>query len=157
MALDVSSLANELARIFKSHPESPADAGVKIATAYYAYAQTALFGASLPVLVTAYRDAMAATLAAAFAVPGLPPIAANAFGSALTVFWSAVVVTGAQTGTSNGCPGAASVPAALLPVFLVPDATEEVAGMGVANALHTATLTVTATVSPPPGTILPIS
>ena len=106
--------------------------------------------------VAARLDAMAATLSAAFAVPGLPPIGSNAFGSALSVFWAAVPIVGAQSGSTTGCPGASSVPAQLIPIFLDFAATAEKSGQAMGAALHSATLTVTTALAPPPA-LVPIT
>lgn len=157
MALDVSKLGSALADVFANMPTSKDEAAKQIAQAYYDYASGGLFGASVPTLSSSQRDAMAGTITLGLTVPGLPMTIAAAFAAALTVFWIAVPVAGPQVGATAGCPGAASLIGSLPAVFLNLANTPETCGVGVAAALHTATMTVTASVAPPPGTVLPIS
>ncbi len=154
MPLDPSALASALQTLFESMPSSKEAAALGIANAYRDYVSTALFGSSVPVIIDDMRDAMASTLVASF---GAAPAVANAFGAALTTFWAAVPVVGAQVGVTAGCPGASSVPGTLVPVFTNLANTHATFAAGIASALHTATMTVTANVSPPPGTTLPIA
>ena len=157
MALDVTQLGNDLAAALATLPPSKEDAAMAISQCYLDYAQNGTFGASVPVLDNTYRDAMAATLAAALGLPGLAATAAAAYAAAVTTFWAVVAVAGPQVGTSNGCPGASALTGAIAAVFANLANTYATCGAGMAAALHTATLTVTATVSPPPGTVVPIA
>lgn len=157
MALDPIALGNAIAALFMSHPATKEIAAAGLAQAYFDYASTGTFGASLAVPTTVQRDAMAATLATALTLPGIALTAATGFATALTAFWVAVPVVGAQAGATVGCPGAGAVGPAMAPTFLNLANTEALAAQGMANALQTATLTVTANVAPPPGTVLTIA
>jgi hypothetical protein len=157
MALNPASLGADLGAVFAAMPPTPQECAEKIAKAYMAYAKAANFGASLPVIPSVNESAMAATLAAGLVSPGLPPIAAAAFSVAVTVFWIAVPVVGAMVGVTVGCPGAASLTGSIPVVLLNLANTPETCGLGIAMALHSATMSVTANVAPPPGTVLPIA
>ena len=78
-----------------------------LAQAYYDYTSTAIFGASLPVITTAQRDAMAATLAASLdPTVGLPLTAATAWSNAVNVYWLGVPVAGGSgAGVTTGAAG----------------------------------------------------
>lgn len=156
MALNPSSLVSAIVAVFVAMPPSKEQAAADIAQAYFAYASSGQFGASAPSLTTGHRDAMAATLATGLTVPGLPVTVAAAFAASVTTFWLAVPVIGAQAGATVGCPGAAALTGLLTTVFLNLANTPATCGAAVGGALHTATLTVTAAVTPPPGTVLPI-
>ena len=128
-----------------------------MAALYAAYAQTGMFGASLPVFTGAEKAALAAKLAAVFSLPAPNPAAfGTAWSTGLTAFWLTppIVVTGVQSGAVTALAGGATVSgvlAAIGPSNLAP-----VAASKVASALHTATLTCIATVAPPPGTLVTI-
>jgi hypothetical protein len=159
VALSQSGLASALEAVFVALPADAATAAADLAQAYYDYALDGLFGASTPTLTTSHRDAMAATLEAAISVPvsGLPATFAGAWSAAVATFWTAVPVAGAQTGATNGCPGAASLTGTLTTLFANLANTAATCAASLAAALHTATLTTTATVAPPPATVLPIT
>lgn len=155
-----TSLTSDVLALFNSSPATAHDAAVGLAQAYYNYVSGALFGLSLPVITTAMRDAMQATLETGLAVPGAPPTIAGAYGASLSAFWAAVPVAGGSgTGTTAGCPGASAAIGALTAVFANIANTASSAAAGIATALQTATLTVTATLTlPPAGPIVyPIS
>ena len=146
-----SNLAADIQAVFDRPPASPSAAAAGLAQAYYDYASTALFGASIPALTTAHRDAMAATLEAGLQVPGLPATAAGAYAASVATFWTAVACAGASgAGVTDGCPGASSLTASLSAVFLNLANTSETCAAGMAAALATATLTTTATLTLPP-------
>lgn len=157
--LDQSALSDSLEAIFASLPPTPAECAAQLAQAYVDYAGAGTFGASLPTLDDDRRDAMAATLEGAISDPavGLPATFAAAWASALTVFWTAVPVAGPQLGVTNGCPGASSLTGSLTGVLANLANTAETCASGMASAIHAATMTVQATVSPPPGTVVPIA
>lgn len=157
--LDQSSLASELTDVFEALPETAEAAALALANAYRAYAADGAFGASSPVILDVQRDAMKSTLFAAIEDPtvGAPATIAAAWSAAVTAFWIGVPVTGPQTGATVGCPGASALVGSLTPVFANVANTAEMCANGLAAALHTATMTVTATVAPPPGTVVPIS
>ena len=159
MALSQSDLKAALKAVFDAMPASHNAAAADLAAAYHDYAGGGLFGTSVPTLDDARRDAMAATLLAARATPasGLPATFAGAWTSALATYWTGAPVTGAQTGSTVGCPGAALQLAALTALFANLANTAETCATGLAAALHTATGTVTASVAPPPGTVLTIA
>lgn len=157
MALNQTTLSDGIEAVFASQPATASDAATALADAYHAYAGGALFGASTPTLTTSMRDAYASTLLGAISDPlvGLPATLAAAWGAATVAYWTAVPVTGAQAGVTvpPTVPAAAGISATLANVAN----TESVAAAGIALALHTSTLSVTATVAPPPGTVLPIT
>lgn len=159
MALSQSGLASSFRALFDSMPASASDAADGLAQAYYEYASAAMFGASTVAIPSVNRDAMAAALLSAIAVPvsGSPATFAAAWASAVTAFWIGVPVAGAQAGATVGCPGAASLAAPLTAVFPNLGNTTDTGSQGMASALHVATLTVTAAVAPPPGTVLPVT
>ena len=157
MALNSSALVSDIAAIFEAMPADKEEAALKIATAYKTYAVGGMFGASVPTITNAMRDTMKATLATGLTVPGLPPTVAAAFAASVAAFWIAVPVVGAQSGATTSCPGAAALVGSLTAVFANLANTAQSCGAAVGAALHTATLTVTATVSPPGGTVLPIA
>jgi len=159
MALDQSALSSSLAGVFGSMPASASAAASALAAAYYGYAQGGAFGASLPTITTAHRDAMAATLLGAISVPatGSPATFAAAWAVALQAFWLSVPVTGPQTGATAGCPGAAAITGPLTALFASNPASASDCASALAGHLHTATLTVAAAVTPPPGTVLTLA
>jgi len=155
-----TSLAADVQAVFDGSPASAHVAATGLAAAYYSYTSTALFGLSIPVITTAMRDAMAATLEAGLAVPGAPPTIAAAYGNSVNTFWTGVPVAGGSgTGVTTGCPGAGAAIATLTAVFANLANTSATAAAGIAAALATATLTMTATLTlPPAGPIVyPIS
>jgi hypothetical protein len=150
MALDSTALTDALVDVFENMPASKEDAAAAIAQAYFDYASDGQFSASAATPTEDYRDAMAGTLATGLTVPGLPLTIAAAFAAAVATFWTGVPVVGAQAGATVGCPGASALTGALSAVFANLANTAATCGAAVANALHTATLTVTAAVSPGP-------
>lgn len=155
MPLNPSKLSGALIPIFEAFPDSKDKAGRQIADAYRNYCGDGLFGSGAPVLTDIMRDAMATTLAKGLTVPGLPPTIAGAFAASVATFWIAVPVIGPQSGVTNGCPGAGAIAGALTGAFANLANTPQTIALAVAAAMHTATLTVTANVAPPPGTVAP--
>lgn len=153
MSLDTSALEDAVAAQMDESPDTIADAAAAWATVYDDYCQGATFGASVPTLTgrkAAFESVLLASLSS-----GVFATVCTAFGNAVAAYWLAVPVTGPQTGVVPTCPGASAIAAAL--AALAPVATREVAAATLAAALDTATRTCTATVSPPPGTVLPIA
>ena len=157
MSLDAAALSTALRNALESAPASASAAASALAAAYHTYATAGRFGTSIPTLPTAKRDAMAATLTAAL-VPasGSPASFANAWASALTVYWTGVAVTGTQTGTTTPPTGGAALIASLTALFASYPATASACASGLSSALDTCTKTTIATVTPPAGTILPL-
>ena len=151
-----TSLASDLQSVFAGMPASPAAAANALATAYDSYASGATFGAGAPVL-TGRKSVMASTLAAGMAVPGAVATFAGAWATAVGSYWTGVTVAGGQVGTCPTCPGAAGLTAGLTALFSNLANTAASAAAGLASALDTATRTCVATVSPPPGTVVPIT
>lgn len=149
MPLIKANLADDLAAVFASCPPSKEAAALAIAQAYHDYCFPHLFVASHAVLVDAFRDAMADTLAIALEPTlGLAATIANAIATAVNVYWGSLVhvpVIGfTGTGYCDGCPGASSLVGPLTTVFLNLANSYVSAGNGCADALHDATLTVEA-------------
>jgi hypothetical protein len=134
---------------------STAQAAADFAELYDAYAQDAQFGSSTPTL-TGRKAIFESTFAASLS-SGVFATVCTALGNAVAAYWgsSQVPVVGAQAGVVVGCPGAASIAAAL--AALAPVSSASVAASTISGALHAATTTCTAAVTPPPGTVLPIA
>jgi hypothetical protein len=156
MPLNQGALRAALENVFNSDPASPAAAANALAQAYDDYASAGVFGSSIPTL-TGKKAALASTLAGGLVVPGSAAALAGAWASGIAAYWTAVPVAGAQAGTTVGCPGAASLSGTLTTTFSNIGNTETSCATSLAGALHAATQTVTATVSPPPGTVVPIA
>lgn len=153
--LNLTSLTNSIRSVLESNPATGADAARGIANAYAGYAGGGTFGASTLVSTEPLRSALESQLTTGFASQSGATVAL-AFSTALSTGWVGLPVVGAQTGATVGCPGAAGVTATLTALFISQPPTHQLAAEGIAGALHTATLTVTAAVAPPPGTVLPI-
>ena len=155
MALDPGSLNSAVLAFMGATNPTTLDAANALADVYDAYAAGGLFGASVPTL-TGRKSLFASALAGGLAA-GNPLTAALALSGAVAAFWGTspapIPVVGAQVGTVNGCPGAAAIPGALAAMLAIPN-TKETSAATLAGVLHTATLTVTANVAPPPGTVL---
>ncbi len=150
-----TTLAADIQAVWDIPPTSISDAANGFAQAYYDYTSGALFGTSLPVLTTAHRDAMAATVFAALSAQVFATSAA-AVSAGVTAFWTAVPCAGASgAGNTNGCPGAGAIPAGLLAVGVTFPVTTAIAAAGFAAVLEVATATVTATLTLPPGGPIP--
>lgn len=159
MALSQSALATALKDVFDAQG-SAADSANGLAAAYADYAATGTFGASIPTITG--ESAMAATLLAAIQTPtaGSPAGFGSAWASALATFWTGVAVAGGSgAGTTAGCPESAVAGTAIAAVVAVLTNTTTIAADGIALALHTATLTVTAslTIPPNPPVVYPIA
>lgn len=147
-----TNLASDIQAILENAQPTPHDSAVKFAQAYYDYTSTALFAASIPVITTAMRDAMAATLETALAAsPGAAATAAGAFSAAVATYWTGVPVAGGSgVGVTTGCPGAGAITGGLTAVFLNLANTYATAASGMASVLQTATLTMTCDLTLPP-------
>lgn len=157
MALSQQNLAASLKAIFVSSQPSAADAANALASAYVSYASQGMVGASKLEVPSAKKTAMAAALLAVLSLPlGNPATVAGAWSAAVAAFWAGIPVIGVQSGSVTACPGAASLIASLTVVFSNPLNTADIAAQGMAAALHAATLTATATVAPPAGTVLTV-
>lgn len=158
MALSQSALAAALTATLSNTSATPASCASAMASDYYSYATAGMFGSSAVAIPPANQSAMASTLLAAISSPvtGNAGTFAAAWAAAVALFWTGVPVTGAQSGATVGCPGAATLSGTLLPILTVTNGTAASAASGIAAALHAATLTVTAAVAPPPGTTLTI-
>lgn len=159
MALNSAGLATAIQNVFESYPDSAADAASGLADAYYNYASAGQFGTSTIQLTPGHKSALESTLLSAIQDPESASASgfASAWSSGVATFWTAVPVAGAQSGVTNGCPGAAALSISLTSVFSNTENSASDAANQLATALHGATTTVTATVAPPPGTIAPIT
>lgn len=155
MPLIQADLGDALAAIFANYPASPEACALAMADAYIDYASSGAFGASVPVLTGDHRDALADVLLVAIELPalGLPATIAAAWAAGLAALWAAVPVVGLQIGATAGCPGAGSIIGSLTAVYANLANTAQTCGDGTAAALHSATLTVTANVAPPPSPV----
>jgi hypothetical protein len=161
MALDSGGLIAALAAVFQAFPPTSATCASGMAAAYTAYASAGMFGSSTIVVTGANTSALEGLLLAAIAVPltGNPASFGAAWAAGLTAFWTAppIAVTGGQTGVVTAIPGAPAVAGAITAAAAVLGNTAPGFAAVLGGVLHTATLTTTATVAPPPGTVLPIS
>lgn len=140
---------------------SPLSAASAWATAYANYTSTATFGPNLPVFTgleeTRFKLALLPAMSSPFA--GTPSTLAAALTQAVMSFWLAPpvpVVGPVQAGTVLPIPGLAALPSVLTSIFSVPTGDHISKAASIASALDAATRTITCTVVPPPGTILPI-
>ncbi|HEX7119494.1 MAG TPA: hypothetical protein VF212_11940 [Longimicrobiales bacterium] len=117
MALTRSTLADALADVFQSRPSTTAEAGLRWARAYHAYASGALSAAgSLPVnaaagfgiLVGAFTGALAAMDAEA---------AAAAITAGVMVFWQSMAWAGPTAAGTTAAPGNFALVPALAAIF----------------------------------------
>jgi hypothetical protein len=160
MALNPASLIQGLTVLFSGPAQSPQAAATQMANLYAAYAALGVFGASTPVFTGSEKQLLASTLAQTFSTPGPNPAAfGTVWSKGLTAFWLTppIVVAGVQSGVVTAIPGAATLPASLGALVAIPSNSPATAASKLANALHTATQTVVATVAPPPGTVVPIT
>jgi hypothetical protein len=155
MALDAGALEDALFSALGETPDTAAEAADNLANAYAGYASDGTFASSTVTIDGARINALAATLAAGLVPAPVPATFLAALASGVATFWTGAPVVGVQSGATVGCPGAASLPAALAAALAVPN-DRETAAQVLAAALHTATLTVTAAVVPDP-TPLPIA
>lgn len=151
-----ANLAADIEAVLRESNELQA-AAKKLAQAYYNYTSTALFGASIPVILPAMRDLMAATLAASLdPAVGLPITAATAWSNAVNAYWTAVPVAGGSgAGVTVGCPGAGAISGGMAAVFANPANTYATCAAGMASVLQTATLTMTCDLTLPPSGPVP--
>jgi len=158
MALNFAQLTDAFASIFSEQPAQSVLVAQKLASAYTTYASAGLFGASAPVLLPSNTLALQVLLAQAIAVPqvGNPALFGAAWAQGLLAFWATPPppVVGAQVGIVTVIVGAAVVAVPITSACANLAATPRVTATLIATAVHAATLTVTATVAPPPGTIL---
>jgi hypothetical protein len=157
MALSQSSLKSALEAVFNNPTSDKSAAATALANAYHDYAKGGTFGANTTVIPDAKRDALAATLLASIPAPAANAAAfINAWSTGLTTYWTAVTVTGGQTGSTAPPTGTAALVSSLTTTFASQN-TASAAATGLSAALHTCTLTVLAAVSPPAATVLPIA
>jgi hypothetical protein len=159
MPLIASVLQTGFQTLFESNSISSQAAADALAKTYATYAQAGTFGASVPVFTGLEQKALSATLLASFSSPQTqnPALWGTAWAAGLANFWLAppIVVSGAQAGLVTVALGIPLL-AAALPPTIVPQQSAASAAATLAAILHTATLTVIATVAPPPGTQLTI-
>jgi hypothetical protein len=153
MPLNPAALKQSLTKLGQkgSTPASRADGAKKFAEAYDSYAKTATaLALGVPFTPTGAETAkMLPALIPAFAAPtGNPAVVANAFGAAVTAYW-----TGAVFGTGIAAPptGVAALVPALQTLLLNPQNPLDLAMGQIASALDACTRTVLVTfVQPPP-------
>lgn len=159
MPLNPASLTQGIRAVYDSKPPTIAAAAQGLAAAYTAYASVGLFLAGALAPLSARNAALEQTLLAAMSAKGPSSMYAAAWSSGLTAYWLGAVVVGVNAGATIGCPGAAAAEAVILAALQSKPATTLQAASDLANALHTATATVTATVSlpgPPFTSVVPI-
>jgi hypothetical protein len=159
MALIISVLQEGFRALFEANNLSPQSAANSLANTYRTYAQTGMFGAGIPVFTGIEEKVLASFLLASFSNPQPPNPAAwgLAWANGIASFWMTppVLISGGQIGAVTAITGVLALPAALQ-AMLVPQQSAATAASTLAALLHATTLTVAATVSPPPGTLVTI-
>ena len=155
MALDPISLESELRDMFADAADDAAAAAQQMADLYEAYALDGMFGASTVSVLPVNKAALVAALVTGLAPAPAGVAFATAWSNGLLAFWAANPVAGAQAGVTVPPTGAAAMLATLTAAFAAPQSASSAAA-ALATALDTATKTTTASVAPPPGTVLPI-
>ena len=159
MALNPAQLTLGLTTILQAMLPSGALVAKQMALTYTTYAQAGQFGASVPTLTPAHTAVLEAALVGALLLPqaGTPANLANAWAVGLLGFWiPGTPVVGPQVGTVIACAGSALVVAPMIAAFSNLAASAPLTAALMATAIHAATITTTATVVPPPGTVLPL-
>ncbi len=158
MALNAAQLESDLLDMFETQADSPADAAQSFADIYISYAGAGMFGANSITVDGAHETALVAALLAGISIPAPSgAVFAAAWSAGVAAFWVGLVVAGmVQAGATTGASGAAALVGALTTAFAAPQTASQAAA-ALAGALHTATQTASATVSPPGGTVLPIT
>ena len=156
MPLVVAPLQSELLTLFgASKPQSPAEASLRMASAYYKYGLQASAGGIAQAWPTpASQSALQGLLFAAMSSPdaGAPAKMAQAWADGLLAFWSIVPFSSGPTvGVFSAFAGQAAVAAALTGVLSNTQNTAESSAQLQAAALHVGTMTVLVTVTVPPG------
>ncbi len=117
MALNKSTLADALAKIFDSKPSSSAEAGLQWAQAYHNYASGAMtsvaslpvnISAGLPILIGAFTGALTAMQAQASAL---------AMAGGVMVFWQTIAWAGPTAAGATAVPGNFALIPALVAIF----------------------------------------
>jgi len=159
MALNPAQLTLGLTSILQAFLPSGAIVAKQMALTYTTYAQGGQFGASLPTLTPAHTAALEGALLPALLVPqgGNPALLANAWAAGLLAFWiPGTPVLGAQAGAVIACAESGLVVVPMIAAFSNITATAPLTAALMATAIHAATITTTAAVVPPPGTVLPL-
>ena len=163
MALLPSALQAPLLALFSQKPTPSAqESSAKMAQAYYNYALAAMAPAGSVVISPSAETLLQQTLYAAMAVPlvGLPITMATAWGLGVAAFWLlppvVVAVPPAAGAVTQSATAAALITPALTALFLNPLNTPQITASGMSTILHAGTITVMATVAPPPGTLVPL-
>lgn len=153
------NLATDIQAVFDSYPATPAIAATGFANAYNNYVAAAVFGPDFPVYTGLEVAAMAATLGASLAVPGLPVTHAAAWAAAVAAFWTAppIVCAGVLPWVATACPGAPACAAPIAAAIAVPGLLSSVPAAAIAAALIVATATTFATLLTPPPAPFPIA
>jgi len=160
MPLNPAQLTSGLTSVLQAFLPNGALVAKQMAAVYTSYAAAGLFGASAPVLTPAHTAALEGALLGALTLPpqaGTPANLANAWAAGLLAFWiPGTPVAGAQVGTVIACAGSALVVGPMIAAFTNIYSTAPLTAALMASAIHAATITTTAAVVPPPGTILPL-
>jgi hypothetical protein len=117
MALQKSTLSQQLEKQFSSKPSTPAQAALEWATAYASYAAMAMSsGGSLPVTALANQSLLVSAFTAAFQTQSSSGAAA-AMAQGVTGFWAALVWVGPGMVGSTVFPGNPALSTALSSIF----------------------------------------
>jgi len=161
MPLFPNTMISAFLPLFQNGTPASADAAKRMATAYTAYCQTAVFGGTLPIFTGLEEQLLETTLLVALTAPiGLPGLFSNAWQIGIKAFWlTPPILTAslAASGQVGAMPGADSVAGQLTALFANPLNTAELAATELALTLDSATRTLTAVVTPPGGTPVPVS
>lgn len=153
MPLIPATLVAGFTEVFQGPPLGPVAAAVQMANTYALYAQTGVFGPTLPIFTGLERASLAATLGQAMALPGpAPPAFGAAWALGLNSFWLAppIVVAGGGTGAVVSIFGTSSLAGTLDALVAIPFNPAPQAAALLATALDIATRTCIAAVVIPP-------
>jgi hypothetical protein len=160
MPLDPSSMVSGFTSLFQGPALGAGPGAAKMAQIYFQYASQGIFLANKPAFTGSEQGVLASTLAAVFALPAPNPAAfGTAWAAGVMAFWLSppIVVAGPVQAGLVTTAVTASIPAALAALVASPSNPAPAAAAQLAAALHAATMTVIATVAPPPSTMIPIA
>jgi hypothetical protein len=153
MPLIPATLIAGFTELFQGPPIGPMAAAFQMANTYALYAQTGIFGPTLPVFTGLERVSLATMLGQAMSVPGpAPPAFGASWALGLTNFWLAppIIVAGGGTGAVVSILGTTSLAGALDALVAIPFNPAPQAAAFLATALDIATRTCIAAVVIPP-------
>lgn len=159
--LSKQTLSSGLQRALQTQYSTAAAAATSLSNAYYIYAQAATAGAAVPIFTGTEVGRLRALLLKAMIQPsaGRAVTMAGAWADGILSFWMMPPVPFAGAGQAGAVTGVASIPAirsGLLPILSNVRNTSNSAATQIAQVLDTATRGILVTLTPPPGTVVPL-